>query len=927
MKPEEKSRQQINSQLFSEGWLVVNHDELLPKYGAVAICEVVMNGHIRADYILTLFGRPVGVCEAKRADIKLDTDEIKAQADSYTRALLPQYPRWCDVLPLVFLANGQQIFYRNLLLPESDYVLRKRFLRPHEVFTLFVQHHLIDPELFNPMRLLPPLDAHSLRECQSTAINNFEESLKQGETRGVMVMAPGAGKTLTAVYQIYRLMRYQGLSRILFLVDRVFLCHNALSAFRSFEINGDRPFATTYNVELLTEPEQLTPASTGVFISTIQFTYVAMIGQILPNILPNEVDGDVLEADVAPQAPQRMPTKRKLPSNYFDLIAIDECHRSIYKDWNAVFEHFNTALILGLTATPIPETYEFFHNNVVINYCYERSVVDGVNVMIVLYHIRTAITQQGGAIVPGEQMWVTSKRTGVTELKSATMGEDYASCEVNEHYFAPDQVRVIFQNLKDALPTLFPDRVFGGPDDRQNFPKTLVFAQNDRQADLIVSVVQELFGCAPDDPFVQKITYTAPNVAERIKQFRLSPELRVVSTVTMLSTGADNQGIELLVFLTDVHSSVLYQQMLGRGVRTISDDHLRQLTPNATHKDCCIVIDAVGVSEHQHYLPRIDLTKREPVPSLEFLFKELSCGVLTDNNLSWLAQRLALLSCRSERNELLELCKVAPNFDLRATALRIDEALADHSLPEFVRDGINSARAQLVAELLNDHKLRQKLIDLTYGYIKTLPQQKDFLTYSDFTAKAAVQNTKLFEQDLIQLAAEDELVALIKNHGTAVELFTRDNLQHLQQQLTRINPQFNLFTLWRAYDAIDHEHVVSLDLSCPEERDAATNILALARFGLKCCPNLICLTQHTYLVQRFEHWWQQAQRNLHLDVLKQAGYFELARNIAFNGAIANVREFYVTNPEFISHLRQYDLKPRDLLEISDALNHMVLLTT
>lgn len=919
MKPEEKSRQHINGQMLYEGWGLVKPGDYLPQYGASVICEEVMSGHIRADYLFLLFGRPVGVCEAKRADIKLDTDEIKAQAESYTRAQLPQYPRWSDVIPLVFLANGQQIFCRNLLAPETGYVPRKRFMRPYEVFNLLVQYHLIDPALYNPMRLLPPLDDPDLRPCQSTAINNFEESLKHGETRGVMVMAPGAGKTLTAVYQIYRLMRYQGLRRVLFLVDRVFLSYNALNAFRSFEINGEHPFASTYNVELLTAASQLTPLSTGVFISTLQFTYAAMIGQILPN----EISEDGRE--VVPQEPQRMPTRIKLSYDYFDLITIDECHRSIYKEWNALFDLFSSALILGLTATPVPETYDFFHDNVVINYSYERSVVDGVNVMVVIYHIRTAITEQGGAIAPGEQMWVTSKRTGVTEFKSAATCEDYTSCEVNERYFAPDQIRVIFQNLKDSLPTLFPDRVFDDPDERRNFPKTLVFAQNDRQADLIVSVVQEVFGCAPDDPFAQKITYTAPNVAERIKLFRHSPDLRVVSTVTMMATGADNQGIEMLVFLTDVQSSVLYQQMLGRGVRTISDAHLRQLTPNATHKDCCIVIDAVGVSTHQHYMPHIDMTKREPVPSLEFLLQELSRGVLTNNNLSWLAQRLALLSCRSAPNELLELRKIAPNFDLRATALHIDETLADPNFPEFDRDGINSARAQLVEPLLNDHELRQKLLDLTYGYVKTLPQQKDILTYADFTNEAVLQKTKRFEQALEQYAAEDEFLALIKNQGAAVELFTHDNLQHLQQQLTRVYPQFNLVTLWRAYDAVDHEHVVPLDLSQADEREAVTNILALVRFAFKSSAQLTSYPNSEHLAQKFEHWWSQAQRDLQLDVRMRAGYYEVARKIASNGAIADAREFFGSNPDFIMHLRQYGLRPRDLLEISAPLNRMVLL--
>ena len=654
MKPEEHARVIIDRQLTAAGWPVVNRNEYVPALGAAAIREALMQGQREADYMLMLHGKAVGVVEAKRADIKLDDADHKGQVQYYAQRILSHEPYWQLPLPLVYLANGKEILLQNGFKQDQDFKPQDRFLAPCKVQQLLTAQGVIFPPEYSEFKLLPPLAKKGLRKCQFEAIQNFEHSLIEGKKRALMVLATGAGKTHTACTLVHRLLAYTRQVRsVLFLVDRNNLGRAAKNAFESYEVDGQRPFAQSYGVAELTSVEQLTNSNLAVRVCTIQRLYSILSGT------EEEQEYDQ-ERDNNEQAQVALPEHALIKPDAFDLIIIDECHRSIYSTWGLVLSYFaDHALLLGLTATPIKESLDFFQRNVVMDYTLAQSVADGINVPAQVYRIKTQLTEEGGEIKQGESLRVTSNYTGLTKQRTAQMAQPFAASELNRVIWVPNQIRTILSEYRDVVYTkLFPER-------EANFdylPKTLIFARNENHAKLIAQIAKEVFG-RTDDHFVQTITYSSPDSNAQIRAFRQNKDFRIAITVTLVATGTDVPALEVLMFLTDVRSQVLYQQMKGRGVRTISDDHLREATPNAQHKDRYILVDAVGVTEHEKGLPQ--LTKDSPTtPNLERLLELLSHGQVSDDNMLLLAQKLTTIANRGDPDELAELRQIAPNLDL-----------------------------------------------------------------------------------------------------------------------------------------------------------------------------------------------------------------------------------------------------------------------
>ena len=168
---------------------------------------------------------------------------------------------------------------------------------------------------------------------------------------------------------------------------------------------------------------------------------------------------------------------------------------------------------------------------------------------------------------------------------------------MNRSIINPAQIKLVLETYRDAV---YPE-MFNDPPREANIdylPKTLIFALNENHATNIVRIAKEVFGHENDDTFVQKITYSSGDSNELIRQFRNDKEFRIAVTCTLVATGTDVKPLEVVLFMRDVISEPLYIQMKGRGVRTIGDEQLRNVTPNAFSKDCFFLVDAVGVTEH-----------------------------------------------------------------------------------------------------------------------------------------------------------------------------------------------------------------------------------------------------------------------------------------------------------------------------------------
>ena len=233
---------------------------------------------------------------------------------------------------------------------------------------------------------------------------------------------------------------------------------------------------------------------------------------------------------------------------------------------------------------PTPEAYAFFDNNIIENYTYDASVVDGVNVPPRVYRIKTQVTEYGGTIRAGTKLRETARKTGVETTYVSSSTQEYDAPELDRYIVNPDQIREVLTAYKHSIyEDLFPERSATW----EYIPKTLIFAKDDNHATQIVKAVQDVFGPEFDngtvpEHFVQKITYTSGDSNGLIRDLRTEKDFRIAVTVTLVATGTDVRPLEVVLFMKDVQSDVLYTQMKGRGCRTISDDKLREVTPNAS---------------------------------------------------------------------------------------------------------------------------------------------------------------------------------------------------------------------------------------------------------------------------------------------------------------------------------------------------------
>lgn len=485
MLPEEKARIKIDQWFYDAGWEVVNRDQYTPTSTAVAIREGLLKGNLEADYFLFINGKAVGVLEAKREEVDVSSGIVSDQVVTYAKNIPQYYQAYQRPLPLLYKSNGKIVLFKDYRDNDSDFEEINRIHTPWEIVKVL--------GIDDPFAGLPTLRSKRLRDCQYEAVTELEKSFRIGQNRALMVLATGAGKTYTACLTAYRMLAYTPMRRVLFLVDRNNLGKQAETEFGTFRLtdNGEA-FNMIYTVNRLKSAK--VPIDSNVVISTIQRLFSLLKGE---EISDNEEDEEYDEEQEIV-----LPGHPNLPHDFFDLIIIDECHRSIYGNWRKVLEYFDTARLLGLTATPVPETMAFFNNNRIVNYTLEKSILDGVNVDCRIYRIKTKATEEGGAIMEGDRLKVETRYTGEVKQVSNKETKNYTKEELNRSIINPAQIKLILNTYRDIVYT----ELFNDPPREANMdylPKTLIFALNEAHATNIVNIAKEVFG-RTDDRFVQK---------------------------------------------------------------------------------------------------------------------------------------------------------------------------------------------------------------------------------------------------------------------------------------------------------------------------------------------------------------------------------------------------------------------------------------
>jgi len=478
-----------------------------------------------ADYVL--WGddaKPLAVIEAKRT--KKDSRTGQQQAKLYADCLEAMYGR----RPVIFTTNG----YEHWLWDDQMYPPRRvsGFLKKDELVLLHQRRGT-----------RKALDGVSVDESiagrfyQQRAIRRVGEAFELDRQRkALLVMATGSGKTRTVIALIDQLMRANWVRRVLFLADRVALVKQAHNAFKTH-----LPSASSANLLQKHDPVKNDHAGARVFLST----YPTMMGLI------DEVKGG----------------EKAFGPGHFDLIVIDEAHRSVYRKYRAIFDYFD-GLLVGLTATPRDEidrdTYSLFE--------LERGVPTDS------YDLEDAVADE--FLVPPRSISVPLKfqRDGI-EYDSLTEDEkaEWDAIEWDEEGVIPDRVesadlnRWLFNidTVDKVLEHLMTHGIKVAGGDRLG--KTIIFAKNSNHAKFIVERFDANYPHLQGE-FARLVDYSvtyAQTLIDSFSEAEKAPHIAV--SVDMLDTGIDVPEVVNLVFFKIVRSRTKFWQMVGRGTRTCED--------------------------------------------------------------------------------------------------------------------------------------------------------------------------------------------------------------------------------------------------------------------------------------------------------------------------------------------------------------------
>ena len=806
--PEQIARDNIDSALVRSGWIIQSIKQVNLNAGmGVAVKEYLTDAG-PADYVLFAEGKPCGVIEAKREEEGHRMNVHEAQGEEYANAKLKHLKN--EPLPFVYISTGEVTRFTDFTDPKP---------RAREVFSFHRPETLRDwvkrdKSLRRRLLDLPALQTEGLRECQINAITKLETSFKENRPRALIQMATGSGKTFTAITAIYRLLKYAKAKRVLFLVDTKNLGEQAEQEFMSFVPNDDnRKFTELYSVQRLKSSYIATDSQ--VCISTIQRLYSILKGTELEESAEEENPN---EKKYQPKEIPPIEYDGKMPIEFFDFIVIDECHRSIYNLWKQVLEYYD-AFEVGLTATPDKRTIGYFDQNLVSEYSHEMAVADGVNVGYEVFIIDTKVTQQGATIWKGEYVEHRERLSRKKRMELQDEDENYSKQQLDKEVVNPNQIRTIIRAFKEHLPSIFKERY----DKNGNFevPKTLIFAKTDSHANDIIDIVREEF--AEENKFCKKITYNSEDPRSTLAQFRNDYHPRIAVTVDMIATGTDVKPLECLLFMRDVKSKNYFEQMKGRGTRTIDLDSLKKVTPTAKFtKDHFVIVDAIGVTKSLKTESR-PLEKKPGVP-LKELLQAIAVGAREEELFTSLANRLTRLDKQITEKEKKQFAEKANGKSVSQVVKELLNAFNPDVLEEIeskVRtEKAGAAPIDIEAAIKTQtEKLQNEAAKVFTGelneYIENVRKayvQKIDLANPDEVIHAGwgKDNTHKANELIANFSAwmqehKDELMALqiFYNQPYRRRELTYSMIKEVLEKLQSEKPGLAPMNVWRAYEALE----------------------------------------------------------------------------------------------------------------------------
>ena len=900
MTPEQKSRQNIDTLLIKAGFIVQNRDEFdRTADRGVVVREFAMSDGSFADYLIFIDGKACGVIEAKKAGLSLSG--VENQSRHYAKNLPTNVRTHMDnELPFLFESNGVEIYFTDLRDKKSRSRRIFAFYRPD-----FLAKILREDTLRNRILSMPSLQMANLRKCQFDAINSLENSLKNYKPRALIQMATGSGKTFTACNFIYRLIKFAGAKRVLFLVDRNNLGKQTKNEFENFHLNDEnRKFSEVYITQHLNT--NTIDKDAKVVITTIQRMYSMLSGDEYYDEKDEEISA--YENYKSENKSERIVSYNpNIPIESFDFIVVDECHRSIYGEWRQVLEYFD-AFIIGLTATPSKQTLGYFSANLVSQYPLERSIIDGINVDCEIFRIKTQISEYGNTIKKGFLVPVMDKKTRLKYYESLDENLEYQKTDLDRSVVSINQIQTILECYKKAIFTeLYPER------EPSFVPKTLIFAKDDNHAENITRITREVFGQGND--FCKKITYNIGNAKpeELIKAFKTDPTFRIAVTVDMIATGTDIKPLEVVIFMRDVKSSLYYEQMKGRGVRTINPNDLQTITPNAKSKDKFYLIDAVGVSESKKTISA-PLERKKGI-SLAKILENVANGDTSDDTLSSLAGRLVRIEANISDDDKTQISKILDSKTLGQLASDILDTL-DVDLTQNLNNDEIIAKKDEVLTPFNKPIFRKMLLDLSQKsklYIDDI--SPDSVIHMEFNKNKANEIITNFNDFINENKDEITALSIIYNKDYKNRKLTYELINELNDKLKSNN--LDSFQIWNSYVLIKPDKVKNNAKSIV---GCLTNIIQLVKFALGFDDELMEFS--SVANSRFELWkGRQKNKGIIFDE-EQNEFLELIKEYIISNSyldLADIQSFLSDKGGILKAKTLFDNFESLLIELNQAL--------
>lgn len=567
MKTERLTRKEIiNIRLKKAGWNVTDRTQVIEEFDIIVDSNLVQEaptpyaGHQYSDYVLLAKdGKPLAVVEAKKSTV--DANIGKEQAKQYCFNIQKQFN---GELPFCFYTNGHDIFFWDL----DNYPPKKVYGFPTrddlERYTYIRQKRKsLSGEFINTKI--------AGRDYQIAAIRAVLEAIDKRKKRFLLVMATGTGKTRVCIALVDALMRTGWVERVLFLVDRIALRDQTLDAFKEYLPHEPR---------WPKQGEKEIAKDRRIYVST----YPTML-----NVIRNE--------------------EKTLSSHFFDLIVVDESHRSIYNTYQEVLEYFNT-ITLGLTATPTDvidhNTFNLFDTEDGVPtyaYSYDEAVnhIPPYLCNFQVMKIKTKFQSEG-----------INKRTIALEDQKNLILEGKEIEEINYEGTELEK-KVINRGTNALIVREFMEECI--KDANGVLPgKTIFFCATKAHARRIEEIFDSLYPEYKGE-LAKVLVSEDPRVYGKgglLDQFTKNDMPRVALSVDMLDTGIDIRELVNLVFAKPVYSYTKFWQMIGRGTRLLESEKIK---PWCTEKDEFLILDCWDNFEYFKLNPRgKELKNQIPLP-------------------------------------------------------------------------------------------------------------------------------------------------------------------------------------------------------------------------------------------------------------------------------------------------------------------------